>query len=178
LLRPKGLARVLAFLFVGFTIAQAVAFQVRFHGGEAPEYVESITEPGEPIFVWGPSADFYADAHRPPASRYVMTFPLTGYIFGSPLAWDPKYDPTSRIHPGSWERLRQDLQASQPRVLVDEFSLIGGGKYALSHYPYFRKLVASKYELAREYPEARVYVRRTHAMPRPTDSSHSHIGRQ
>jgi hypothetical protein len=160
LLRPKALAGTFVFLFVGFTIAHAVAFRVRFHGGEAPEYVKSITEPDERIFVWGPSPDFYADAHRPPASRYVMTFPLTGYIYGSPLAWSLDHDPTPRIHLGSWQQLGRDLEATRPRILVDEFSSRGGGKYALARYPYLRDLVNDEYELAREYPEARVYVRR------------------
>ena len=160
LLRQKVLAWTLSILFVGFTIAQTIAFQVRFHGGEAPIYVRSITQAGDRIFVWGPSPDFYLDAHRGPASRYSSTFPLTGYIFGSPLNWDPTYDPSPRIHPGAWEQLERDLEHTRPKVLVDEFTALGGGKYALAGYPYLRDLIANDYELAREYPRARVYVRR------------------
>jgi len=175
LLRRGGLVWTLGFLFVGFTIAQTVTFQVRFHGGEAPEYVRGITAPDERIFVWGPSADFYADAHRAPASRYVVTFPLTGFIFGSPLAWDESYDPSPRIHPGSWERLARDLDEHEPRVLVDEFSLRGGGKYSLSRYPYLRELVETEYELAREFPEARVYVRRDSSRAAMSSSRHGQV---
>jgi hypothetical protein len=160
LLRQKVLAWTLSILFVGFTIAQTIAFQVRFHGGEAPIYVRSITQAGDRIFVWGPSPDFYLDAHRGLASRYSSTFPLTGYIFGSPLNWDPTYDPSPRIHPGAWEQLERDLEHTRPKVLVDEFTALGGGKYALAGYPYLRDLIANDYDLAREYPRARVYVRR------------------
>jgi 4-amino-4-deoxy-L-arabinose transferase-like glycosyltransferase len=160
LLRRKVLAWTSSIMFVGFTIAQTIAFQVRFHGGEAPVYVRSITQPGDRIFVWGPSPDFYLDAHRRPASRYSSTFPLTGFIFGSALSWDPTYDLSPRIHAGAWEQLDRELEDARPKVLVDEFTFRGGGKYALAQYPYLRTLVANEYELAREYPEALVYVRR------------------
>lgn len=144
---------------VCFCIAQAITFQVRFKGGEAPTYVQSITEPGDCIFVWGPSPDFYLDAERCPASRYIATFPLTGYIFGSPLTWDPEHDPSSRIHPGSWEELERELAESPPKVLVDEFSLRGGGKYELARYPTLRELVDEQYELVHETPKARIFRR-------------------
>ena len=160
LLRRKALAWTLGTLFAGFTIAQTIAFQVRFQGGDAPTYVRSITQPDDRIFVWGPSPDFYLDAHRKPASRYSSTFPLTGFIFGSPLAWDPTHDPSARIHPGAWDQLAQDLEHSHPEVLVDEFTGRGGGKYALARYPYLRDLVANEYEIVRKYPNALVYVRR------------------
>ncbi len=159
LLKRRGLLSTLAVFVVGFAIAQTITFAVRFKGGEAPAYVQTITEPGDCIFVWGPSPDFYLDAERCAASRYVATFPLTGYIFGSPLTWDPDHDPSSRIHPGSWEELERELDAEPPKVLVDEFSLRGGGKYRLARYPYLRELVASRYELVHETPKARVYLR-------------------
>ena len=159
LLRRSGLLWTLGVFVVGFGIAQTITFAVRFKGGEAPAYVQTITEPGDCIFVWGPSPDFYLDAERCAASRYVATFPLTGYIFGSPLTWDPDHDPSSRIHPGSWDELERELEAEPPRVLVDEFSLRGGGKYELGRYPYLRELVAEQYELVHETPKARVYLR-------------------
>lgn len=168
LLRHKVLAWTLSIMFVGFTVAQTITFQLAFRGGEAPVYVRSITQPDDRIFVWGPSPDFYLDAHRGPASRYSSTFPLTGFIFGSPLSWDPTYDLSPRIHPGAWEQLERELEETRPTVLVDEFTWRGGGKYALAHYPYLRNLVANDYELAREYPKALVYVRRdTATSPAP-----------
>jgi hypothetical protein len=160
LVRPKVLAWTLSIMFVGFTIAHTIAFQVRFHGGEAPIYVRSITEPGDRIFVWGPSPDFYLDAHRRPASRYSSTFPLTGYVFGSPLNADPTFDPSSRIHPGAWGQLESELEHTRPKVLVDEFTGLNGGKYALAGYSYLRDLIENDYDLAREYPGALVYMRR------------------
>ena len=161
LLRPKVLGWTVGVLFVCFCIAQTISFQVRFKGGEAPAYVRSITNPDDRIFVWGPSPDFYLDAERGAASCFTATFPLTGYIFGSPLAWDPDHDPTSRIHPGSWELLESELSSAKPKVLIDEFTHRGGGKYALHRYPYLTTLVEREYELVREFPETKVYVRKT-----------------
>jgi len=160
LLRPRALTWTLSILFFGFTLAHAIAFQVRFDGGDGPAYVRSVTEPDEDIFVWGPSPDFYLDAHRGTASRYSSTFPLTGYAFGSPLNEDLTFDPTPRIHPGAWEQLEQELGRARPKVIVDEFSGRGVGKYALAGYPYLRELVGKEYEVGRDYPGVRVYIRR------------------
>jgi 4-amino-4-deoxy-L-arabinose transferase-like glycosyltransferase len=159
LLRRGVLLWTLGILVTCFALAQAITFQLRFRGGETPAFVKSITDSDDCIFVWGPSPDFYLDAERCSASRYVATFPLTGYIFGSPLTWDPDHDPSSRIHPGAWEELARELDEAPPKVLVDEFSLRGGGKYELGRYPYLRALVEERYELLHETPEARIYLR-------------------
>ena len=36
----------------------------------------------------------------------------------------------------------------------------GVGKYALAGYPYLRELVGKEYEVGRDYPGVRVYIRR------------------
>jgi hypothetical protein len=73
----------------------------------------------------------YLDAQRSPASRYVVTFPLTGYIFGGTYYLDTR----DRIVPESWENLDQDFNAHPPEFIVDVHHDPKNAQYPIGQYP-------------------------------------------
>jgi hypothetical protein len=78
---------------------------------EAGQYLSRHAAPDDRIFVWGQTSKIYLDAHRRPASRYIETFPLTGFVFGGAI---PGFDTRSRVLPGAWATLMQDFVSIRP----------------------------------------------------------------
>jgi hypothetical protein len=111
------------------------------------------------MFVWGQSVKLYTDARRRPASRFIATYPLTGYVFGSPLSWDPDYDTSDRIVPGAWEQLAEDFSRHPPLFIVDNDATHGTSKYQMSAYPIMDDLL-NGYELVRESADGPIYRKR------------------
>jgi 4-amino-4-deoxy-L-arabinose transferase-like glycosyltransferase len=148
ILRRRVLVVWLAACVAIFFVVQVISFELRFKGGEAATFVRENSSQADRIFVWGPSPDFYLDARRRPATRYSATYPLTGFVFGTRLTYDPHYDTSSRIFPGAWSTLESDLQAHPPRFVIDEFSSLGD-KYSPPHFPYLRNLLMNYREVDR-----------------------------
>jgi hypothetical protein len=111
--------------------------------------------PTDRVFVWGHAAIIYLDAERRPASRYIMTFPLTGYIFGQmPAGIDTRH----RIVPGAWEHLEQDFADHAPRYIVD--TEIGtAARYPLVRFPTLARFLATEYRPVARTREAVIYER-------------------
>jgi hypothetical protein len=74
-------------------------------------YLAMHSAPADRIFVWGQAPRIYLDARRRPACRYILTFPLTGYMFGKLVGVDTR----DRIMPGAWNTLEQDF-GKHPRL--------------------------------------------------------------
>jgi 4-amino-4-deoxy-L-arabinose transferase-like glycosyltransferase len=106
----------LAFTVVAFLIAHWILLIPERASSEAGEFLLKHSAVGDRIFVWGHQAKFYLDARRRPACRYIITFPLTGYIFGDPL---PGLDTKDRIMPGAWATLEEDFAKHPPTYIVD-----------------------------------------------------------
>jgi 4-amino-4-deoxy-L-arabinose transferase-like glycosyltransferase len=104
-------------------------------------YVSAHSSTRDRMFVWGQDTALYLDAGRLPASRYIATFPLTGYIFGEPL---PGISTDDRIVPGAWENLATDLRNNPPRFIVDTQGAVRD-PYPMAKYPFLRDLIATKY---------------------------------
>ena len=66
--------------------------------------------PNDRIFVFGNKPKIYLEARRRPASRHILSFPLTGEVFGGPI---PGFDTRYRIVPGAWTTLEQDFEKHQ-----------------------------------------------------------------
>src|SRR6266571_2522724 len=94
LLRPAVTYAWLGLTVIAFSIVHWTGLAPRRVPSEAGRYLFTHSRPDDRIFVWGQSSEIYLDAHRRPASRYITTFPLTGYIFGGPI---PGFDTRSRI---------------------------------------------------------------------------------
>jgi 4-amino-4-deoxy-L-arabinose transferase-like glycosyltransferase len=154
---------VLGFLLAG----TAVAFLIVNGAGIWPErtpsplshYVRVHSDPQDKVFFWGQRDWFYAEAQRRPASRFILCFPLTGYIFGSPSGDDPAYDTTDQILPGAWETLEREFAEHPPLLLVDTDPGTETKKYPPTKYPYLRRLLAEEYQEVFATPEGVVYRR-------------------
>src|SRR5437899_5197047 len=106
LLRPRVTYAWLALTVITFSIIHWAGLAPRRLPSEAGRYLFTHSNPKDRIFVWGQKVNIYLEAHRRPASRYITTFPLTGYVFGGPI---PGFDTRSRILPGAWTTPEQDF---------------------------------------------------------------------
>jgi hypothetical protein len=102
----------------------------------------------------------YLEAERRPASRYINTFPLTGYIFGSPESHDPNFDTSSRILPGAWDILAGDLARTPPRLIIDTDSVQSDHKYPPSKFPVLDALLTRSYQRVFRGRHGIVYLKR------------------
>ena len=109
-------------------------------------YLQENSPEDATIFVWGQKTNIYLDAERTPASRFVATFPLTGYIFGSPHSWDPSYDTSDRIVAGSWESLAREFQEKLPDYIIDEDGARAVPRYPIRNYPLLKNILDEHYQ--------------------------------
>jgi 4-amino-4-deoxy-L-arabinose transferase-like glycosyltransferase len=145
---------------IAFLVSHVVGLSAGRAAGEAARYIRQNSSSGDRIFVWGQNPAIYLDARRRPASRYVATFPLTGYIFGSPLSWDPEYDTSDRIVPGSWDNLEADFAEHPPRFIVDTDTARETPRYPIRQFAVLHQLIDSRYDLAYRAADGVVYRRR------------------
>ena len=122
----------------------------------AASYVAAQAKPADRLFVWGQQTCFYLDAGLLPASRYIATFPLTGYIFGGAM---PGVSTRDRIVPGAWNTLAADFRRRPPAFIIDTQSSPGAA-YPIADFPFLAQLVASKYQRVTAFADGTVYRRR------------------
>ena len=166
LLRPRTLQLLLGSTAAVFLLLNTVELWKRSPEKELSRYVRDHSTPDDTVFFWGKEAGLYAEARRRPASRYIHTFPLTGYIFGSPTRYDPDYDTTDRILPGAWDILQEEFRQALPLFFVD--TTTGSDtyrKYPPSRYPFLKRLLAQHYEVVYSYPKRGVIYRRIDRLP-------------
>jgi 4-amino-4-deoxy-L-arabinose transferase-like glycosyltransferase len=155
--------RVVRWLGLAWVAAAAALFFVidwREFVQPAPEtqaglYIRTHSEPDERVFVWGRQPQIYLEARRRPASRYITTFPLTGYIFGPPL---PDIDTSARILPDAWDNLTRDFLAHSPRYIVD-VEVGASARYPVSQFPILARLLATEYRPVLKTEDSVVYQR-------------------
>jgi energy-converting hydrogenase Eha subunit C len=162
LLRPHVFTAWLALSALGFLVADAVGLSRNRAASASAQYVKAHSTEEDRLFVWGQGTrmtGMYLDAERRPASRYIASFPLTGHIFGSPVSWDPNFDTSDRIVPGSWENLRQDFERHPPRYIIDTDAVRARPVYRMSKYPYLQAYVLSRFREVFRAPDGVVYER-------------------
>lgn len=142
----------LALTAVVFLIVNAAGLWLQRDVSPAVVYVREHSRADDRIFVWGQAPNFYLEAHRKPASRYIATFPLTGYIFGPRL----DVDTHDRIVPGSWDNLDDDLDRHPPAFIVDT-QVGAAARYPIEAFPRLARRVAAQYRLVSQTDGARVY---------------------
>lgn len=155
LLRPKVTYAWLALMVMAFTITDWIGLAARRLPYEAGQYLFEHSAADDRIFVWGQTSKIYLDAHRRPASRYIATFPLTGYIFGGRL---PGVDTRNRILPGSWEKLQQDFAEHPPAYILDNYSE-PGALYPVEQFPILANLLTEHYRPVARTKEGVIYRR-------------------
>jgi hypothetical protein len=95
----------------------------------------------------------YLDARRRPDSRYITTFPLTGYVFGGPL---PGVDTHNCIVPGAWVEPRTRFRKHPPIYIVDAQSH-PGAQYPVRDFPILARLLAEQYRAVARTDEGVIY---------------------
>jgi 4-amino-4-deoxy-L-arabinose transferase-like glycosyltransferase len=153
LLRPRVTYAWLALTVIAFSIAHWIGLAPRRVPSEAGRYLFKHSAPDDRIFVWGQTSQIYLDARRRPASRYIETFPLTGYVFGGPI---PGFDTRRRILPGAWSTLQQDFARHPPAYIVDVQDP-SKAQYPVKDFPILAKLIAEKYRPVAHTAEGVIY---------------------
>ena len=153
LLRPSVTYAWLALTIVAFSISHWVALAARSEPLETGRYLLDHSAPNDRIFVWGHYARIYLDARRRPACRYILSFPLTGKIFGGTV---PGLDTRNRILPFAWATLEEDFKKHPPAYIVDLYSE-PGALYPVRDFPILAKLLAERYQPVARTAEGVVY---------------------
>ncbi|MEY2564340.1 MAG: hypothetical protein QOH88_2533 [Verrucomicrobiota bacterium] len=132
-----------AILVIGFSISHWLFLARHREPLETARYLIDHSQPSDRIFIWGRSAsDVYLHARRRPACRYVLTFPLTGFLFGGEV---PGLDTRDRIVPGAWSNLEADFRQHPPVYIADHYSEPNAA-YPVGDFPILAKLLAEHYE--------------------------------
>jgi 4-amino-4-deoxy-L-arabinose transferase-like glycosyltransferase len=153
LMRPAVTYTWLALTIIGFSTSHWLALGSRREPSEAGQYLLAHSTPADKIFVWGHAPRIYLEARRRPASRYITTFPLTGYVFGGPV---PGLDTRNRIMPGAWANLEQDFRKHPPIYIVDVQSH-PGALYPVRDFPILARLLAEQYRAVTRTDEGVIY---------------------
>jgi len=135
--------------------------QERFvtHDSAICRFLEKNTDPTDTLFVWGFFPAPYTACNRRPASRYVYTTFVSGYV---PHVHDSPANDAARAAPGSHAILEAELAKARPGAIIDVPLTLG--LRSLWADDFLRKLVESDYC---ELPDLkalgmRAWVRRGH----------------
>src|SRR5436190_6665178 len=153
LLRPSLTYAWLALTIVAFSISHWLALAARREPKETGRYLLEHSAPTDRIFVWGHKTRIYLDARRRPACRYILSFPLTGSVFGGTV---PGLDTRYRIRPFAWATLEEDFKKHPPAYIVDLYSE-PGALYPVRDFPILAKLLAERYQPVARTAEGVVY---------------------
>jgi 4-amino-4-deoxy-L-arabinose transferase-like glycosyltransferase len=152
--RPAVMAGWMTVTVAGFSVSHWKLLAGDRESSETARYLMEHSTPDDRIFVWGRSAaEFYLQARRRPASRYFLTFPLTGLVFGSDL---PGLDTRNRIVPGAWAQLEEDFRQHPPLLIVD-LQTGSNTQYPVHDFPVLSRLLAERYEPVARTAEGLVY---------------------
>lgn len=124
--------------------------------------IQAHSRPGDRLFVWGFHPELYVACKRDAASRYVFTSMVAGFVPFIPQ--DPRVE-ESLVVPGSREALIADLDRSQPPVLVDAPTTLGGRSMMRSAL--LARYVRERYCRWRTIDDLSLFVRREPGAPCP-----------
>lgn len=130
------------------------------HEAAGCRYVRSHSRPDQSIFVWGFRGDLYLACRRKPASRYVVTPPVAGWI-----PWFPQMSlakENAYAAPGTRATLLAELRAQRPAVLVDAPYASMAGR-SIFRYHTLARYVRVHYCRGTQIGHATFYYRRSGA---------------
>lgn len=157
-IRPSVVYISLALTVVAFSISHWAELSTRRKSSDVGRYLLEKLAPGERIFVWGTRpANIYLEAQARPACRYILTFPLTGRVFGGPLYG---VDMHRWIIPGAWNNLEQDFNKHPPTYIVD-LRTDHDPRYQIKEFPILTKLLAERYQVVASPAEGVIYRMRS-----------------
>lgn len=120
-------------------------------------YIDQVSAPKAPLFVWGFLGEYYVECRRLPASRYVIPAPVAGWV-----PWFPELSVAEEDRlaaPGTREQLIADLTASKPDVILDAPYASMAGRSIL-RYALLRDFVVQNYDVGARLGAMTAYVRR------------------
>lgn len=145
-----------ALAVVSFAIAHWLGLIPRRKPTQVGQYLAAHAATNDRIFIWGRSAaQYYLDAHRRPACRYVVTFPLTGFIFGGPL---PGIDTRRWVTPGAWDNLEKDVARHPPAYIADLYAT-PNCQYPVGDFVVLSTILAEDYRPVAQINDAIIYQR-------------------
>jgi hypothetical protein len=173
LLRPVTFYALLAVTVVAFFIASNVGLASLRHASEPGRYLSENSALDDRIFIWGHGARIYMESRRRPACRYILTYPLTGRVFGGRL---PGVDTRKWIVPGAWNLLEEDFSKHPPVFIVD---LEHGSeeRYSVRDFPILARLLEERYQPVLQATWGIIY-RLRQATPAPASSSRAPASRE
>lgn len=118
-------------------------------------YVREHSKPDDTIFVWGFRPEYYISCGRRPASRFVFTTFVAGFI-----PWDfstSKEREDELAVPGSRALLVAELERTKPPLIIDAGDTIG--RRSLFRYEELSNYVHTHYRLATTIGTEAVYQR-------------------
>jgi 4-amino-4-deoxy-L-arabinose transferase-like glycosyltransferase len=152
--RPAVTSAWLAITVVAFSISHWRFLAWHREPSETARFLSEHSAPEDKVFIWGRSAaEVYLHARRRPACRYILTFPLTGFVFGGEL---PGVDTRNRIVPGAWDKLEEDFRKHPPVLIVDLYSN-PDAQYPVRDFPVLARLLAQRYRAVAKTAEGVVY---------------------
>jgi hypothetical protein len=154
-LSPRFLAAWLALVTLLTLGVQTAELRRGAAPSAAAHFVQLHSSETDRIFVWGQSTRMYIDMDRLPASRYIATFPLTGYIFGAQL---PGVSTKDRILPDAWPNLAADFAVQPPRFIIDT-QADERAAYPIGDFRYLANLIGGHYRRIARLPDGDVYQR-------------------
>ncbi len=153
LVRPTVTYVWLALTAIAFSITHWRELASQRKSSDTGRYLATHSSPADRIFVWGQAPRIYLEAQRRPACRYILTFPLTGYMFGQLVGVDTR----DRIIPGAWNALEQDFDRHPPVYIVDVQHPAFNAQYPIQNFPILAKLLEERYRPVARTAEGVVY---------------------
>ncbi len=157
LLRPAVTYWWLALTVVGFSISHWLWLAPLRPTSETGRYLAAHASPNDKLFVWGQAPRIYLESRLRPACRYVVTFPLSGYVFG----WNDQsilhLDTRKWIVPGAWQHLEEDFEKHPPAYIVDVQVPAKNAHYPVRDFPILARLLAEHYHAVARTAEGVIY---------------------
>jgi hypothetical protein len=121
-------------------------------------YLATVTNPDDPIYVWGSVPEIYWASERRPATRFLTSSFLTGNYPGRP----PEDANTGSDTQSAWEDFYQDFKAHPPKYFVDTSpaKVRGAQYYPIADFPRLEHIVDTQYKYVVTIDGIDVYKRK------------------
>jgi 4-amino-4-deoxy-L-arabinose transferase-like glycosyltransferase len=121
-------------------------------------YLATVTNPDDPIYVWGSVPEIYWASARRPATRFLTSSFLTGNYPGRP----PQDANTGADTAAAWKDFYEDFRAHPPKYFVDTSpaKVRGAQYYPISDFPRLEHIVDTQYRYVVTIDDIDVYRRK------------------
>jgi hypothetical protein len=122
--------------------------------------VRAHTDPKDSVFVWTERSHILFEIDRVYATRFLSNEFLTGRIYGSRYRQESATSESARSAavPELWPALLDDLEAEQPRLIIDDTP--ARSNFTIDRYPRLSAFVRSHYEAGHMVDGFCIYVRK------------------